>query len=93
MTDQKDQSNVAELKLYQSKYYHNEHSRQRDRFLTQNFGEEWLKDMKSKGFFAGDFPDEIVGTLKEGEWRSRAYDASGNEFKCFEEINLDASSN
>lgn len=91
--DLKNQTHSSELKLYQSKYYHNEHSRQRDRFLIQNFGEEWLKDMKSRGFFGGDFPDEIVGTLKEGDWRSRAYDASGNEFKCFEEVDLDASSN
>jgi hypothetical protein len=91
--DQKDQACTPELKLYQSKYYHNEHSHQRDRFLVKNFGEEWLKDMKSKGFFGGDFPDEIIGTLKEGDWRSRDYDASGNEFKCFEEVDLDASNN
>jgi len=84
---------TSDLKLYQSKYYHNEHSKQRDRFLTEEFGEEWLKTMKSKGYFGGDFPDEIVGTLKVGEYRSRGYDKDGNEYKFFEEVDLDASSN
>lgn len=84
---------TVDLKLYQSRYYHNKHSHQRDRFLIEQFGEEWLNNMKTKGFFGGDFPDEIVGTLKEGEWRSRGYDADGNEFKYFEEVDLDASCN
>jgi len=80
-----------EFKIFQSKYYHNEHSRQRDEFLTEMFGEEWLVKMKAKGYFGGDWPDNIIGTLKTGEnWKSRAYDADGNEIKLYEEVDLDA---
>lgn len=80
------------LKLYQSKYFHNEHSKQRDRFLVELHGEEWLKDMKSKGFFGGDFPDEIVGTLKPwDDKRSQGFDENGNPFLGYEEVDLDAS--
>lgn len=78
------------MKTYQSKYYHNEHSNQRDRFLIENFGEDWLNDMKSKGYFGGDWPEEIIGNEKDG--LSIAYDKDGNIFKT-EEIYLDASSN
>jgi hypothetical protein len=56
---------------YQSKYYHNTHGQKRDEFLTEKFGEEWLKNMKSKGFFGGDWPDEMIGKPKEGpDWKS-----------------------
>jgi len=68
---------------YQSKYYHNTHGQKRDEFLIAKFGEEWLKDMKAQGYFGGDHPEEIIGTLKEGpDWKS--WPVVG------EEINLDA---
>jgi len=52
---------------YQSKYYHNTHSEKRDEFLVANFGKEWLKEMKEKGHFGSDTPEELIGTLKEGK--------------------------
>lgn len=81
-----------EFFTYQSKYYHNEHSKQRDRFLISQFGKEWLTEMKNKGYFNGDFPEEMVGKLKEGDYRSKSFDKNGNEV-FNKEINLDASSN
>lgn len=78
---------------FQSKYFHNKHSEQRDNFLIENFGEEWLKDMKVKGYFGGDWPEELIGTLKPWKnWHSKAYDANGNIFKN-REVDLDASGN
>jgi len=80
-----------ELKTFQSKYYHNKHSEQRDAFLIKNFGEEWLNKMKEKGYFQGDWPDEIVGTLKGPDWKSKSFGKDGKPFKN-KEVYLDASS-
>jgi len=82
---------MIELKTFQSKYYHNKHSEQRDAFLIENFGEEWLINMKKKGYFQGEWPDELVGTLKGPNWKSKAFDKDGKLFKI-KEVDLDASS-
>tara|TARA_Y100000034_G_scaffold130189_1_gene188018 strand:+ start:479 stop:733 length:255 start_codon:yes stop_codon:yes gene_type:complete len=68
---------------YQSKYYHNTHSEKRDEFLIEEFGEEWLKDMKAKGHFGGEHPLELVGKPKGKNWRSSPV--------IGEEVDLDAS--
>jgi len=51
---------------YQSTKYHNSHSEARDKFLIENFGEEWLRDMKSKGHFGGDWCPTMIGQPKDG---------------------------
>ena len=55
---------------YQSKFYHNTHGNKRDEFLIEQFGEEQLKDMKAKGHFGGDHPDELIGKPKGDNWKS-----------------------
>jgi len=79
------------MKTFQSKFYHNKHSEQRDNFLTEMFGVEWLKDMKSNGYFGNDWDLSIIGTPKGENWKSVAYDKDGNIFQN-EEVDLDASS-
>jgi hypothetical protein len=78
-------------KTYQSDYYHNEHGNDRDKFLIEEFGEEWLKDMKAKGYFGGDWSEDIVGTKKVGNTKS-GYIKDGEVVALGEEIFLDASS-
>ena len=69
---------------YQSKFYHNTHGNKRDEFLIEQFGEEWLKDMKAKGHFGGDHPDELIGKPKGEKWKSWPVEG--------EEVDLDARS-
>ena len=56
--------------VYQSRYYHNTHSEKRDEFLIANFGEDWLKDMKQKGYFGGDWCPTLIGKPKGNPWKS-----------------------
>jgi len=56
--------------VYQSRYYHNTHSEKRDDFLIANFGEDWLKDMKYKGHFGGDWCPSMIGQPKGQPWKS-----------------------
>jgi len=56
----------SKIVTYDSDFYHNGHGQQRDRLLIELYGEEWLKEQKSKGFYAGDWADEVVGTKKDG---------------------------
>ena len=51
---------------YQSTKYHNSHSEARDKFLIENFGEEWLADMKAQGHFGGDWCPAMIGKPKDG---------------------------
>jgi len=34
--------------------------------LIEMYGEQWLKDMKAKGHYGGDWPEEMIGKPKEG---------------------------
>lgn len=56
--------------VYQSRYYHNTHSEKRDEFLITNFGEDWLKNMKAKGYFGGDWCSTMIGKPKGYPWKS-----------------------
>ena len=51
---------------YQSTKYHNSHSEARDKFLIENFGEEWLAEMKAHGHFGGDGWPAMIGKPKDG---------------------------
>lgn len=80
------------MKTYQSKFYHNKHSEDRDKFLIERFGQQWLWEMKSRGYFGGEWSDSVVGTPKKSEnWRSRAYDSEGREI-LLDEVYIDARS-
>ena len=57
----------SKIVTFQSEFYHNGHSMQRDRLLIEIHGEEWLKEQKAKGLYGGDWPDEIIGTPKNGQ--------------------------
>lgn len=81
---------MFEPKTYQSKYYHNNHSEQRDAFLIEQFGEEWLHEMKAKGYFGGDWCEAVIGTPKPEGARSCYIDQNGNEQVIGEEVDLDA---
>jgi len=65
-----------EIVAFKSDFYHNGHSMQRDRLLICIHGKKWLEDMKAKGYFGADWPDEIIGTPKEGD--SGYIDENGN---------------
>ena len=56
----------TKIVTYESDFYHNGHSQQRDRLLIEIHGEAWLKEQKAKGLYGGDWPDDIVGTPKHG---------------------------
>ena len=55
---------MIDIVTYKSDFYHNGHSQQRDRLLIKIYGEEWLREQKSKGYFGGDWPSDVVGTPK-----------------------------
>ena len=82
---------MFEPKTFQSKYFHNNHSERRDAFLTEMFGEEWLRDMKAKGYFGGDWCPTMVGTEKPEGAKSGYIDTEGNFRVAGEEIDLDGS--
>ena len=80
-------------KTYQSDYYHNGHGKDRDDWLREEFGQEWLDDMKAKGYFGGDWCESIVGTKKEGDPTTYYIDPeTGEKAVLGEEIFLDAGS-
>lgn len=54
----------TKIVTYESDFYHNGHGQQRDQLLIELYGEEWLKEQKSKGFYGGDWREEIIGTTK-----------------------------
>lgn len=60
-------SKQTEIVTYDADFYHNGHSMQRDRLLIELYGEEWLREQKSKGFYGGDFPEEMLGKPKQGK--------------------------
>lgn len=55
----------SKIVTYDSDFYHNGHSDQRDRLLIELYGEKWLKEQKSLGYYGGDWPDSIIGTKKD----------------------------
>jgi hypothetical protein len=67
---------MTKIVTYESDFYHNGHSEQRDRLLIEMYGEQWLADMKAQGHYGGDWPEEIVGTPKTGP--SGYYDENGD---------------
>lgn len=55
---------TTKIVTYRSTFIHNGHSEQRDKFLIEMYGEEWLNDQKAKGLYGGDWPESDVGHPK-----------------------------
>lgn len=79
---------MTKIVTYQSDFYHNGHSEQRDRMLIEMYGEQWLRDMKAKGYYGGDWPEEMIGKPKQGP--SGYYDDQGNVTTCGEVVVLNS---
>lgn len=58
---------ATKIVTFKSDFFHNGHSMQRDRLLIEIYGEDWLREQKAKGLYGGDWPEEIIGTPREGQ--------------------------